>query len=105
MSTNQSIYKGDDTGSFGNTFITIDINNPLGYPISKAIFVCGCIEKSFENPIFPLTVNFTSEETRKLGAINTGYLVVYDSQGRQRTCNGSITFNATKGVIHNVQCF
>lgn len=96
-----SIYQSDDTAAFGNNFITIDINNPLEYPISKAVFVCGCVKKTFENPVFPLIINYTSEETERLGATNTGYLVVYDSNGRQKTCNGNIVFYVKNGVICN----
>lgn len=97
----QPIYKGDNTGAFGNSFITINLDNPLGYPISKAIFVCGCLRKTFKNPIFPIVVNYTSEETAQLRASNVCYLVVYDSQGRQKTCQGTLTFNAKNGVICN----
>lgn len=100
MSSN-AIFKGDDSGAFGNNFITINLDNPLGYPISKAIFVCGCIQKPFKNPVFPLTINLTSQETVKLRSSNVCYLVVYDSEGRQKTCQGSLTFNAQNGVINN----
>lgn len=100
MSSN-AIFKGDDSGAFGNTFITINLDNPLGYPISKAIFVCGCIQKPFKNPVFPLRINLTSQETAKLRSSNVCYLVVYDSEGRQKTCQGSLTFNAQNGVINN----
>ncbi len=98
MSTN-AIFKGDNTASFGNNFLTIYLNNPLGYAISKAIFVCGCIEKTFENPEFPLRVNFNSQESQYLRTNNVGYLVVFDSENRQKTCNGTITFKAQNGVI------
>ena len=97
----QSIFKGDDTAAFGNSFITINLENPLEYPISKATFVCGCFQKSFENPIFPLVINFTSQETAKFSNANTCYLVVYDSIGRQKTCQGTLTFKAQNGVICN----
>lgn len=100
MSSN-AIFKGDDSGAFGNNFITINLDNPLGYPISKAIFVCGCIQKPFKNPVFPLRINLTSQETAKLRSSNVCYLVVYDSEGRQKTCQGSLTFNAQNGVINN----
>lgn len=91
---------GDNTGAFGNSFITIYLENPLEYVVSKAIFVCGCFKKTFENPQFPLRINFTSEETAKLKAgANTCYLVVYDEQGRQKTCKGTLTFKAQNGVI------
>lgn len=95
----ETIYKGDDTSAFGNSFITINLDNPLGYKVSKAIFVCGCIHKSFENPIFPLIINFNSDETESLRNINTCYLVVYDSEGRQKTCKGTLSFKAQNGVI------
>lgn len=99
-----TIYKGDNTAAFGNNFITITLNNPLGYTVSKVVFVCGCIQKSYNNPEFPLVINFTSEETSKFGAVNVGYLVAYDAQGRQKTCNGKVMFNAVNGVIQNVKC-
>lgn len=100
------IYKGDDTSSFGNDFITIDLENPLGYTISKAVFVCGCIQKTFEEPEFPLIVNFDSQETEKLklGNQNVCFLVVYDSQGRQKTCQGTLTFGAQNGVLNDGGC-
>lgn len=94
------IYKSDDTGAFGNNFITINLDNPMEYPITKAIFVCGCIQKKFENPVFPIVVNFSGKETEKLqGGANTCYLVVYDTEGRQKTCRGTLTFKAQNGVL------
>lgn len=93
------VFMGDNTGAFGNSFITINLDNPLGYEVSKAIFVCGCIQKSFVNPVFPLVVNFTSQETSRLKVTNTCYLVAYDAQGRQKTCKGTLTFKAQNGVI------
>lgn len=100
MSTN-AIYKGDDSGAFGNNFITINLANPNNYEVSKVIFVCGCIQKPFNNPVFPLTINLSSEETEKLRSSNVCYLVAYDSQGRQKTCKGTLTFNAQNGVLPN----
>lgn len=102
MTENENaIYKGDNTAAFGNNFITINLINPLGYTISKAVFVCGCIKKPFDNPQFPLRVNFSSAETSMLKAENVCYLVVYDSEGRQKTCTGTLKFNANFGVICN----
>lgn len=95
-----SIYKGDDTAAFGNDFITISLENPEEEAISKAIFTCGDkIEKVFLDPVFPLVVNLTSEETSILNSSNVCHLVVYDSEGRQRTCDGSLTFSAKQGVL------
>lgn len=103
MMTN-SIYMGDNTAAFGNNFITINLNNPLNYPISKAVFVCNCLTKTFKNPVFPIVINFDSQETGQLRTSNTCYLVVYDSQGRQKTCKGNLTFKAQNGVINNGAC-
>ena len=102
-----SIYKGDNTAAFGNNFITIELDNPLGYEISKAQFVVngGCpYIAPIENPDFPLLINFSSEQTAKLRASNVGQLVVWDSQGRQKTCQGQIVFSAQNGVISNGRC-
>lgn len=101
MATNTPIYMGDNTGAFGNNFITINLENPLGYEITKAVFVCNCLTKSFDNPVFPLVVNFNSSETAQLRTSNTCFLVVYDSQGRQKTCTGNLTFKAQNGVLPN----
>lgn len=100
--SNDNIFKTDNTGAFGNNFITINLVNPEGYVISKAVFVCGCIQKTFNNPDFPLHINFTSEETAGLRNTNTCYLVVYDSEGRQKTCQGTLTFEANNGVIKGI---
>ena len=94
-----NIFKGDDTGVFGNTFITVNLKNPLGYVVSKAIFVCGCIQKPFDNPVFPLGINLDSQETAKLNYTNVCYLVVFDENGLQKTCNGTLTFSAQNGVL------
>ena len=91
--------KGDNTASFGNNFLTIFMDNPVGIPVSKVIFSCGCIQKTFENPEFPLRINFNSKETAKLNYINTGYLVAFDDKGRQMACEGSITFYVINGVL------
>ena len=100
-----AVFKGDNTGAFGNNFITIYLDNPDGYEISKVIFVCGTIQKAFNNPIFPLTINLSEAETAKLRVSNVCYLVAYDAYNRQRTCQGTLTFNAQNGVINNGICW
>lgn len=99
MTDNNPIFKGDNTGAFGNSFITVNLDNPQDYVISKVVFVCGCFQKAFPNPVFPLTINFTSEETEHFRTANTCYLVAYDEQGRQKTCKGTLTFKAQNGVL------
>ena len=95
------IYKGDDWSAFGGTGITINLINPMEYTVSKVIFVCGCIQKVYENPIFPLQVRLTSEESKRLNINNICNLVAYDEQGRQKTCQGTLSFTAKNGVINN----
>lgn len=108
MSTN-AIFKGDDTGAFGNNFITIKVSNPLQYPISKIEFITNssvCIppkpftdENNFQQEEIELVVNYSNQETCKLRDTNTGNLVVYDMDGRQSTCQQTLTFYAKNGVI------
>lgn len=108
MATN-AIFKGDDTGALGNHFITIKLKNPELYPISKLKFVvnggCGIApkeftdENNFQQEEIELVVNFSSEETSKLNATNTGNLVGYDMENKQFTCPQTLTFTAKNGVL------
>lgn len=105
-----AIFKGDDTRAFGNHFLTITVKNPLKHAISKMEFVTNddmsgipakpfTDENNFQVENITLTVDYSSEETSKLNATNTGNLVVYDMLGRQTTCPQSLTFYAKNGVI------
>lgn len=104
-----AIFKTDDTGAFGNQFITITVKNPNLYAVSKLIAVTNsgvCIpNKSFTDPDnfqrenITLTVNYDSKESAKLNNTNTLNLVAYDEQGRQKTCPQTLTFYAQNGVI------
>lgn len=93
-----TIYKGDDTSAFGGGFLTIDIETNQEYTISKAVFVSGEITKTVLNPIFPIKIDLTAEDTKKLKYNNIGYLVVYDKNGKPKMCDGYITFSAKDGV-------
>lgn len=109
MSSN-AIFKGDDTGAFGNQFITIKVKNPLLYPILKLEAVTNsgsCIsnkkftdENNFQQELIELTINYTADETVKLNqGSNVLNLVAYDMQNKQYTCKQSLTFYAKNGVI------
>lgn len=93
------IFRGDDTNAFGSKFITIDLENAKGLTISKAEFKCGTILKTFENPIFPIAISLTREETLKLFHSNTCYLAIYDEIGRKHTCSGYLTFTTEREVV------
>lgn len=97
----ESIFQGDDTSAFGGKLITITLRNPLGYVVSKAIFICGCLTRTYLDPTFPIDINFDSQDTRKLEGINQCFLIVYDELGRQKTCRGTLTLKAQKGVLPN----
>lgn len=90
-----NIFQGDSTASFGSSFMTINLRSDIDPvpTISRAELRIGCLIKKFENPIFPLKVEFTEKETAGFGAKNTAYLAVWDSEGRKRTCYGSATFD------------
>lgn len=90
-----SVYKGDDTAAFGFDFLKINILNEENFKITRAEFRCGDILKKIENPIFPISIHLTSEETEKLQLRNICYLAVFDENGLKKTCVGSLTFNAS----------
>ena len=69
-----SIYRFDDTAAFGQDFIIINAIIPDGWEISKAVWKAGNIVKEFQNPVFPIKINLTSEETGQLQSLNTCYL-------------------------------
>ena len=88
-----AITQGDATGSFGNTWLTVNLTEiPTGYSISKIKIIFGAVDKDFQNPEFPLAVNLTSAETAVLRCgRNTGYCIAYDQEGRPYTCQGSFS--------------
>ena len=104
-----AIFKGDDTGAFGNNFITITVKNPLLYPISKLEVITNsstCIppkvftdNNNFQVETIELAINYSTEETVKLNSTNVVNVVAYDSQGKPSTCTQSLTFYAKNGVI------
>ena len=93
------LFRGDDTNAFGGRFLEINLENSTGLNISKAEFRCGSIVKTFENPIFPLEISLTGEETSKLYQNNACYLAIYDEQGRKHTCSGHLTFTTKREVV------
>ena len=93
-------FQSDNTGAFGNQFITIElIENPLNIQIKRADFIVGCLIKTYLNPQFPLYINFTPAELQQLSYTNVGYLKVYDSHNRPLVADGSVTFHIKNGVF------
>lgn len=112
-----TIFKGDDTGAFGNQFIKVTVKNPMLYPISKLVAVTNSgvgiankpftDENNFQREEIELTINYSSAETPCLNqGANILNLVAYDENGKQSTCPQSLTFYAKNGVIsRNGKCF
>ena len=84
-------YKGDDTRAFGGNLAKINLIGLEGKFISRAVFQCGRIQKTFTRPVFPLMINFTAEETEYMWHKNECYLQVFDIKGRGATCKGTFT--------------
>ena len=94
----KDVYKSDDMGAFGGK-ITVNINNPNNYEITRAEFQCGCYYQEVKNPIFPLIFKPTREDTKKFSSNNICYLRVYDANGLRMTCRGSMNIPAQNEVI------
>lgn len=96
-----SINKGDNTGAFGNDFLRIYLNNPNNLYIQRALIqINGDVEKEYYDPIFPLRVNFTGEETNLLHQVNVIKLALWDEYGRRRTADGKFTFFMKENQIN-----
>ena len=92
------IRRKDDTDAFGMDFLTINVELPTGWVVSAAEFVCRDIKKRFENPVFPIDVALSSEETAMLEYKNEGNLILYDENGKKFTCDGEAIFYAEPEV-------
>lgn len=96
--------RGDDTQAFGGSFLLINLTNETGHNISKAVWKCGAVCKTFVNPVFPLEINLTSAETKKLDSNNVCYLAVWDEEGRKKTCTGQLKFNTDPEIVNDGHC-
>ena len=97
-----SINRGDNTGAFGSDFLKIYLNNPNNIYIQKALLqINGELEKEFYDPIFPLRVNITGEETYYLDQVNHCKLALWDEYGRRRTADGKFTFFVKENRVNS----
>lgn len=100
---NTPLFRGDNTSAFDDNFIIVEVEFPddtWADRISMAEFkVTGLPSMVFENPVFPITINLTSEQTALLKDVNECYLAVYDEEGRKRTCEGQLTFTSKRRVV------
>ena len=93
------IYKGDTYKDF-ITIESVQLPEGVTYTISKAVFECGKIRKEFVEPVFPLKITLTGEDTKLCEFKNVGYLGIVDGDGDYHTCNGYVAFEAVDGVIN-----
>ena len=100
---NNPLFRWDDTSSFGKDFIEIDAEFPddtWAERISRCDLKLGPLPTmTFDNPVFPFTVNLTAEQTALLKDVNNCYLAVYDENGLKQTCEGTLTFESHKRVV------
>ena len=92
-------YKGDNYQAFDGKPIEVEFDTD-GKVVSRALFVInnGVIVKEFENPISPLEVELSEEDTIKLDYRNIANLILYDEQGRKQTCDGQLEFFVSEEV-------
>jgi len=96
------IRKGDDTNAFDQEFLEVRVKDADKYTISKAELRIGSIIKTFENPVFPIKISLTREETMMLSTCSSGndcYLAVYDDQNRKKTLEGTTNIPVAPRVV------
>jgi len=96
----EPIFRGDDTGAFGQTWLRINLDIPSTWTVTKAELKIGNLPvMEFDEPEFPLPVNLTSAQTARLKDNNTCYLALYDEDGLKQTLESSFTFYTRKQVV------
>lgn len=92
-----SIFKGDTA----QNFIEIEFENDSEFEIYKLIVQCGEIHKEYIEPVSPLIVTLTKEETKKLNYNNFVYVAAEDKEGNKLTADGYATFGAKRQVVED----
>ena len=93
-------YKGDDFDAFNQEWVSIEVDIPEDWVVSRAEFRVGNLPVMvFYDPVFPISVELESYQTVNLKDVNTCYLALYDEEGRKQTLDGSWTFIAEDKVV------
>lgn len=80
------ITRGDDSDAFGQPeLLRIKFVVPEGQSVSKAILKCGTLQLEFIEPISPIDVNLTGEQTAILKDNNCCDFIMFDSLGKRLT--------------------
>lgn len=96
----RTYYKGDDFNAFNQDWVKIELDFPEDWIISKIAFKVGNLPVMiYHNPVFPLYISLTSEQTIDLKDVNTCYLAIFDEEGRKQTLEGSWSFIAENEVV------
>lgn len=89
------IFRGDTL----NNFITVELVNNANFDVYKLIFQCGCIRKEYIEPVFPLSISLTKQESEKLDYDSTAYIAVENRKGEKLTADGMVSFIAKRRVV------
>ena len=82
------IFMGDDTDSFGNSFITADYpERQGGVTVTKFDFSVANIVKEYPNPVFPLEISLSSDDTANVenAGLYPVFFTYYDENGKAMT--------------------
>lgn len=80
------ITRGDDSDAFGQPeLLRINFVVPEEQTVSKAILKCGTLQLEFDEPVSPIDVNLTGEQTAILKDNNCCDFIMFDGNGKRLT--------------------
>lgn len=103
------LYQGDDLVNL----MTVTITGSGGElpEIEKVDLKIGSIQKSYDHPTNPFTVNLMRDESIKLSTINKVYAAIWyhvmvDGKDTlvKKTCEGTYTINTNPEVVGDGRC-
>lgn len=91
--------RGDDTNAFGqDEFLRINFTIPEGQTCNKAVLICGELKLEFVEPVSPIRIDLTSEQTAILKDNNCCDLILYDGLNRKQTIPCIAEFKTEEGA-------
>ena len=101
MNDKYDVIIGDNWQAFDGSPIEVEYDTD-GEEVSRALFVInnGAIVKEYQTPTSPIYVDLDENDTVKLQHENIGRLILFDAQGRKKTCRGYLAFTAGPEVYH-----
>lgn len=109
----REIYQGDDTDFGDGSLAHVIIKKFRSFEVTKTEFRMGALFREFDltnvewedapglNDYVQTTIklDFNREETKLLHSCNSGYMALYDKDGKKRTAKGSLTVKAKNEVV------